>query len=288
MTLKERLHEIVFEAETPAGKAFDLALLYLIVLSIVAVSLETVDWISEAIGVYLLYFEWLVTILFSIEYILRVWLVKRPSKYIFSFWGIIDLVAILPTYLSVMLPGTHSLIVVRVFRLLRVFRILKLVRYSGEATLLFAALWNSRHKIFIFLGTVLAIVITMGTLMYLVEGEESGFTSIPKAIYWSIVTITTVGYGDIAPQTVVGQMIASFMMIVGYAIIAVPTGVVGAEVYGAIAENKATNGYKISNKKKPHKTIEAPDYCDTTTCSACTHEGHRKDARYCFHCGERF
>lgn len=261
--LREHLHEIIFEADTPTGKAFDIVLLVGIVLSVVAVVLESVASIREAHGILLRRVEWFFTILFTAEYLLRLCTVRRPLKYAFSFFGLVDLLAIIPTYLSLAFAGTQTLLVIRALRLLRIFRVLKLVHYIGEARVLTDALRSSMRKITIFLGTVLSLVLILGTTMYLIEGEENGFTSIPQSIYWAIVTLTTVGYGDIAPQTILGKFLASTVMILGYGILAVPTGIVTVELANA-------HGKRMS----------------TQVCRCCAAEGHDVDANYCKYCGE--
>ena len=261
---RARLHEIIFEADTPAGKAFDVALLLLIVLSVVAVMLESVVSVREQFGPALRAVEWFVTALFSIEYLLRLVCVGKPWRYARSFFGIVDLLAILPTYLSVLIPGAQSLLVIRALRLLRVFRVLKLAHFVGEASELNAALRASARKIIVFLGAVLTIVIIVGSMMYLIEGEANGFTSIPTSIYWSIVTMTTVGYGDIAPQTALGKILASAIMILGYGIIAVPTGIVSVELAGAVTKKVTTQA-----------------------CPDCGLGGHDHDATHCKYCGAK-
>jgi voltage-gated potassium channel len=258
---RERVHEVIFEADTPGGKAFDLALLACIVLSVVAVLLESVEEISALYGPALLRIEWVFTILFTIEYVLRLLSVGSPRRYALSFFGIVDLLAVLPTYLSLFVAGTQSLIVIRALRLLRVFRVLKLAHFVGEAHMLRAALRASIYKIIVFLGTVLTLVIIIGASMYLIEGEENGFTSIPRSIYWTIVTMTTVGYGKLTPGTVLGQFVASMVMILGYGIIAVPTGIVSVE---------------LANVRRLPIT--------TQPCSECGGEDHDNDARFCKHC----
>lgn len=260
---RDHLHEIIFEADTRAGKAFDVALLWAILMSVLAVMLDSVSAIREAYGSQLRLIEWFFTFLFTIEYGLRLVSVRHPGQYARSFFGIVDLLAILPTYLSLAVAGTQSLLVIRTLRLLRVFRVFKLARYVVEADTLLKALRASRVKILVFLWSVLSIVIVIGALMYLIEGEVHGFTSIPISIYWAVVTMTTVGYGDIAPETVYGQILASVLMIVGYAIIAIPTGIVSVELANA-------------------SRIEV----STQACPACSKEGHDMDARYCKHCGE--
>ena len=257
-----RLHTVIFEADTPAGKRFDVALLWAIVLSVLAVLMESVAGVRAALGRELRVLEFVFTGLFTVEYILRLVSVKRPLKYAFSFYGLVDLLSILPTFVEILLPGAASLRVVRMLRLLRVFRVLKLVGFLREAQILKDALWASRRKIIVFLSAVLVMVTMLGTVVYIIEDAEAGFTSIPMSMYWAIVTVTTVGYGDIAPQTVLGQMLASLMMILGYAIIAVPTGIVGAE-------------------------LARTDPVDTNTqaCPGCGAEGHDDDAAFCKHCG---
>ncbi len=262
-TFKKRLYEIVFEADTPKGKAFDIALLVAILLSILLVMLESVKSINEKFGDIIFILEWVITFFFTIEYTLRILIVKKPSTYIFSFYGIIDLLSVLPSYIGLVFTGMSGLIVIRALRLLRVFRILKLNRYVSESKVIVTALKASRTKIGVFMYTVVMLVIIIGTIMYLVEGQESGFKSIPSGIYWAIVTLTTVGYGDIAPITPIGQLIASFVMILGYAIIAVPTGIVTSE-FATITKNK-----KIT----------------TLVCPNCLQEDHDHEAIYCKHCG---
>ncbi|MCA9564123.1 MAG: ion transporter, partial [Myxococcales bacterium] len=262
---RKLLHEVIFEAETRAGKAFDVALLLAILLSILAVMFESVKPIRLQYGDLLLGIEWFFTVLFTIEYGLRLVSVQQPRKYALSFFGIVDLLAVTPTYISLFYAGAHSLLVIRVLRMLRVFRIFKLGRFLGEADVLVTALKASRAKIIVFITAVLSVVVIIGAGMYLIEGPESGFTSIPLSIYWSIVTLTTVGYGDIAPQTVAGQSLASLVMLLGYGILAVPTGIVTAE----IAEAKRN----------------AP--VTTRACPSCSEQGHTYDARFCKHCGAR-
>jgi voltage-gated potassium channel len=261
MTLKEKLYEIIFEADTRAGKRFDVALIILILISILLVMLDSMPAISKTYHFHLRISEWVVTILFTIEYFMRIAIVKKPRNYIFSFYGVIDLLSILPTYLGLIFSGGQSLIVIRAIRLLRVFRILKLGRYTRAGRFLVMAMYRSREKIFIFMFFVLTNVVIFGTIMYLVEGEASGFTSIPTSIYWAIVTLTTVGYGDISPVTGLGQFLASIIMIMGYAIIAVPTGIVTSEMM--------------------HSKINS----NTQVCSKCMHDSHEDDALFCKKCG---
>jgi voltage-gated potassium channel len=259
---RHRLHEIIFEADTRAGKAFDVALLCAILLSVTVVALESVASIRERFGVELRAVEWFFTALFTVEYVLRMVAVLKPLRYARSFFGLVDLLALLPTYLSLLLPGAQSLLVVRVLRLLRIFRVLKLASFLGQADILLTALRASRQKIIVFLGGVLSTVVIMGALMYMVEGGENGFDSIPRGMYWAVVTMTTVGFGDITPKTVVGQFIASLLMIAGYGILAVPTGIVSVELAAA-----------------------ARKHVDTQACPGCGTYGHDADAKYCKHCG---
>jgi len=230
MTNREKLYNIIFETDTNAGKHFDVALLWVILFSVFAVLLESVPEIHSGFSDYLIVTEWILTAVFTVEYLLRIWISPKPIAYLFSFWGLIDFLSILPTYLSLIFVGYHYLLVVRIFRLLRVFRILKLARFNKEAQLLIHSLKSSMYKISIFLMAVIAIVTFLGTIMYVVEGGEKGFTSIPQSIYWAIVTVTTVGYGDMVPHTVIGKFISSIAMIMGYAIIAVPTGIITVEM----------------------------------------------------------
>ncbi|MFV0376845.1 MAG: ion transporter [Mangrovibacterium sp.] len=263
MTLRRKLYEIIFEADTPAGKTFDLILLVIILASIVLVMLESVPGISQQYGELLHITEWVITILFSLEYLARVIVIGKPLRYVLSFYGIIDLLAVLPSYLSLIITGSQSLMVIRAIRLLRVFRILKLNRYTVAGRNLKRALGASREKIFVFLFAVINVVIIVGTLMYLIEGPEHGFKSIPSSIYWAIVTMTTVGYGDISPQTALGQFLASGVMIIGYAIIAVPTGIVTSEM---IKSSRITN---------------------TLVCPNCLYGDHENDALHCKKCGTK-
>ncbi|MFY0626446.1 MAG: ion transporter [Reichenbachiella sp.] len=223
---QQKIHKVIFGYSSWEGKVFDIILLATILASILVVMLESVKEINDLYGREMRIIEWVFTVMFSLEYIARILSSPRPLKYIFSFMGLVDLLSLVPTYLSLFIDGTHALSVIRSIRLIRVFRILKLTRFMGGAQQLGDALWQSRHKIIVFLGSVLCTVVIIGTLMYLIESRESGFTSIPRSIYWAVVTITTVGYGDIAPQTTLGQTVASMLMIIGYAIIAVPTGIV--------------------------------------------------------------
>ena len=272
-TWKSKLHDIIYEADTPEGKLFDIILLITIIASVILVMLESIKSIDSKYHTVLDVLEWAITILFSIEYVARIVTVKKPSKYIFSFYGIIDLLSTIPKYISFVFGGIHALVALRALRLLRVFRILKLARYLGASNNLVSALRASRVKISVFLFAVIIVAIILGTVMYLIEGEENGFTNIPKSVYWCIVTLTTVGFGDIAPQTPLGQFIASLVMVLGYGIIAVPTGVVSAEYAN-----------QQSNKNKAPKTPDVP--LNSQSCQNCLTIGHKDNAEFCYTCGE--
>ena len=228
--LRERIYQIIFETDTRAGRAFDVALICSILLSVLLVMLDSIPGVHDDWGVWLFGSELIITLLFSIEYLLRLYTARRPGRYAFSFYGVVDLLAILPGYASLFFPGLHFLSTIRILRVLRIFRVLKLVQFMGEGNNLWLALTRSRYKITVFLTTVMTAVVVVGSLMYLIEGAETGFTSIPTSIYWAIVTMTTVGYGDIAPTTPLGQTVASLLMVTGYGIIAVPTGIVTSEM----------------------------------------------------------
>jgi voltage-gated potassium channel len=261
---RHTLYQIIYQANTPAGKGFDIALIILILASVLTVMLDSVAEINQSHGEALYAAEWFFTILFTIEYGLRIFCIHRPIKYIASFFGLIDLLSIIPSFLSLFFPGAHYLLVIRVLRVLRVFRVLKLVRFINQANMLVNALLASRLKIGIFMFTISTLLIVFGSAMYLIEGPENGFTNIPVSIYWSVVTLTTVGFGDITPKTDLGRSLAAFVMIIGYAIIAVPTGIFTAEL---------------------SKEIKRQDKADGRTCSRCRRGGHEKDANYCRVCG---
>ncbi len=263
--LRARLHEVIFEADTRAGKLFDLALIVGILASVVVVMADSVGAIHARHGKLLGILEWIFTLLFTVEYLLRLACIGRPWRYAVSFFGIVDLLAILPTYLSLLVPGSQALLVIRILRVLRIFRVLKLVQFLSEAEVMGRALRASFRKILVFVFTVLTLVVVFGSVMYLVEGEEYGFTSIPRGIYWAIVTMTTVGYGDISPQTPLGQTLAAVVMVLGFAIIAVPTGIVAAEM------GRVQDGDPVS----------------TQVCPECSVEGHDVDAAHCKRCGAR-
>lgn len=264
MNWKKRLYDIIFKTDTRAGKLFDIILVISIILSIIVVMLDSVATIHNEHGKALLAAEWFFTILFTIEYLLRIYISKKKFQYTLSFYGIIDLLAILPTYISLFFAGYQYLLVIRILRLLRIFRILKLYRFIGASSFLIESIKASRHKIAVFLSAVMAIVVIMGAAMYLIEGPESGFKSIPESIYWAIITLTTVGYGDITPVTPLGKALASVVMILGYSIIAVPTGIITSE---------------LTRKKDK-------DDRDRKICDECECNDHDKNASYCKVCGK--
>lgn len=260
-----KLHQIIYEADTPMGKLFDVVLLILILFSVIVVMLESVHRFNAKYHDWFYVIEWIITIFFTIEYIARVITVKKPSSYIFSFYGIIDFLSTIPLYLTFIFVGSNYLLIVRALRLLRVFRILKITRYVGEGNKLQRALIESRAKIFIFIFAVLIVAVIAGTLMYMIEGEESGFVNIPVSVYWCVVTLTTVGFGDIAPITPAGQFLATLIMILGYGVIAVPTGIVSAQYMRDSSENYA---------KVHHHN-----------CKHCGASKHKDDSKFCYSCG---
>lgn len=260
---RQKLYTIIFEADTRAGRRFNIILIWCIIVSVGIVIAESVQTKDESLRFFFALGEWFFTILFTIEYIMRIYVVNRKLKYITSFFGIIDLLSILPAFISIVLPGAQYLMDIRILRLMRIFRILKLTQFITEGHALRRALHNSRHKIIVFFSTIALLVVVIGSLMYVVEGPENGFKNIPTGIYWSIVTLTTVGYGDISPQTPFGQFLASLVMIIGYSIIAVPTGIFTAE---------------MMRKKEAHQIT-------TQVCPVCLKEGHDSDATHCKYCG---
>ncbi|MGH1484611.1 MAG: ion transporter [Cellvibrionaceae bacterium] len=262
ITLKQHLYNIIFGHHTPAGKLFDMVLIYTILFSVLVVVLDSVTVLSDSYRLYFRAFEWVLTIFFTIEYITRIYCSPNRWGYIFSFYGIVDLLSIIPSYLSLFMAGISYLLIIRLLRVLRIFRVLKLVRYLSEANVLARSLAMSRRKIFVFFSVVLVLATIFGSLMFVVEGPENGFTSIPKSIYWTIVTITTVGYGDITPQTVLGQITAALVMLTGYSIIAVPTGIFTAEIAQEMQRQR-----------------------DNKYCQHCDRTGHENDANHCRHCG---
>lgn len=262
--LQRRLHEIIFEADTLAGRVFDFVLIFCILFSVAVVMLDSIKEFRDVYGSLFYWLDWLITAIFTIEYFLRLYCVAKPLNYAFSFYGIIDLMAILPGYLNLLVEGTRYLSVIRIFRVLRVFRILKLAHYIKEADTLWSAIVASRGRITVFIMGVMTAVIFIGSAMYIIEGEENGYTSIPISIYWAVVTLTTVGYGDISPKTSLGQAFSVFIMILGYGIIAIPTGIVTAEIVRGNNENFSTQ-----------------------VCPFCSSEGHDTDAIFCKNCGNK-
>lgn len=260
LTMKEKIHEVIFEADTPSGKYFDIALLFSIIVSVIAVSLESIEAIDKVYHSQLVMIEWFFTIIFTIEYILRLYSTEHSVKYSTSFFGVVDLLAILPTYLSIFVPGAQSLLVIRGLRLLRIFRVLKLSRYLGEANILSEAIIQSRTRIVVFLSTITVLSFITGAGMYLVEGPKHGFTSIPQSVYWAITTLTSTGYGDTVPITPLGKLLAIFIMIMGYSMIIVPTGIISTEMM------------KLGD-------------ISTQACKNCSKEGHDFNAKFCKHCG---
>ncbi|HPP04224.1 MAG TPA: ion transporter [Spirochaetota bacterium] len=261
-SLKEILYKVIFESDTLAGKVFDIVLIILILLSIVLVMLESISFFNKYLNIFRI-FEWIFTIIFTIEYIIRIFIVEKKRNYIFSFFGIVDFIASIPSYFTLIF-NLPIFIFIRALRLLRIFRILKLWNYLKEGKIILTALKNSFYKISVFLITILTLIIVISGIIYFIEGPDNGYTSIPKSMYWTIVTLTTVGYGDISPKTPLGQFIASLVMIMGYAIIAVPTGIYTVEMSKVIKTG-------ISGK----------------VCSACLTEEHRSDAKFCYKCGNR-
>ncbi|WP_020210270.1 ion transporter [Gilvimarinus chinensis] len=261
-SLRQKLNRIIFGWESPAGKLFDVCLIWAISISVLVLMLESVEWIVREYDLWLRAAEWTFTLLFTAEYLTRVYCAERRWAYVKSFYGIVDLLSILPSYLAFFIPGANNLLIIRLLRVLRIFRILKLARYLSEANLLMRTMLLARRKIFVFFSSVLVLSVIFGSLMYMVEGPAHGFTSIPKSIYWTIVTITTVGYGDIVPQTILGQIISAAAMLTGYSIIAVPTGILTAE----LAQEMQRDRYRRH-------------------CPECKRSGHEADAAHCKHCG---
>jgi len=266
-SLKTAIYDVIFGYESKAGRLFDVVLIVLIVASVTSVLLDSVESLHLGYGRIFYGLEWAFTAIFTVEYVLRLYSTPNKKEYALSFYGLIDLFSILPTYIAFLLPSAQYLLVIRIMRVLRIFRILKLFRYIGEANLLYSALLGARRKILVFLFSVLTLIVIFGALMFVIEGPEHGFNSIPQSIYWAIVTITTVGYGDIAPQTPLGQFVAGIAMISGYAIIAVPTGIIGAELM---------NEFQTRSREQQN---------DSRKCSSCKAHGHDMDARFCKYCG---
>ncbi|MGM0543689.1 MAG: ion transporter [Pseudomonadota bacterium] len=261
--MRTRLFHIIFESDTPGAKAFDIALIIAIVLSVAVILLDSVESYAQRFGTLFYVLEWIFTILFSVELVLRLYCLERPTLYLKSFYGIVDLIAILPTWLVLLIPGAHGLVIVRILRVLRIFRIMRLMEFVGEARLLIDALKRSLRQILLFFFSIFMVVTLFAALMYVIESPEAGFTSIPMSIYWAIVSMTTVGYGDIVPATSLGKSITVVLMLLGYSIIAVPTGVFSAQVIRSIREDR---------------------YSDEA-CPGCGHDRHEKRARYCLRCG---
>lgn len=263
-SLRLRLRHIIFGTNTPAGRLFDQLLIITIIASVIAVMLDSVQEIHAQYGDLLYALEWGFTLIFTVEYLVRLWTSDRPGRYAFSFYGVVDLLSVLPTYISLVAPGANYLLTIRILRVLRIFRVMRLLSFMSEANFLIRALARARRKIAVFLFTVLVVMISFGSLMYVIEGPDNGFTSIPRSIYWAIVTVTTVGYGDITPHTILGQAIAALAMITGYAIIAVPTGIVTAEITTAMHRDRFSR-----------------------ECPNCHLHEHERDARHCKRCGEK-
>lgn len=261
--LRTRLFHIIFESDTPGAKAFDIALIVAILLSVAVILLGSIEVYAERYGEVFFYVEWIFTLLFSIELIVRLYCLERPLLYLKSFYGIVDLIAILPTWLVLLVPGAHGLVIVRLLRVLRIFRILRLMEFVGEAGLLLDALKRSLRQILLFFSAIFMVVTLFAALMYTIESPEAGFTSIPMSMYWAIVSMTTVGYGDIVPATSLGKAITMILMLLGYSIIAVPTGVFSAQVIRSIREDRYSE----------------------EACPGCGHDRHEKRARYCLRCG---
>ena len=266
MNLRDKIFNIIFGTETRNGRTFDIVLLWMIILSVSIVILESVSSIREAYHDIFVTTEWFFTIVFTLEYMLRIYSAPKPMKYITSFYGVVDLLAILPTYLGLVFDQYTFLLTIRTLRLFRMFRVFKLARYLKEAAILVKALRSSMHKIVVFFGAVLTLVLILGSLLYLIEGEDNGFTSIPQSVYWAIVTVTTVGYGDIAPATVLGKILASVAMLTGFSIIAVPTGIISVEI-----------GNAVKSGRSPKQVL----------CKNCGHDNHDNDAQYCKICGTK-
>lgn len=273
---RQKVYIIIYGVNTPAGKAFDIGLLIAILISVFTIMLETVEGVDQVYHRELMILEWFFTIIFTIEYGLRIFVSRKPLKYIFSFYGIIDLLSIIPMFLSVFIQGSHILSSLRILRMLRLFRVFRLMEFMQESAKLKVALLASRAKIMVFLYTVLIIAVLIGTLMYYIEGPENGFTSIPKSLFYTIVTLTTVGYGDMVPTTPLGQFLSMILMVTGYGIIAVPTGIVGVEIAKEVGRSISEERDKIDRNK-----------LNGIVCAHCNREGHRDDADYCYHCGHQ-
>lgn len=267
---RARWFHIIFHHDTPPARNFDLWLMVAIVASVIVVMLDSDPWLHVDYARILYVLEWGFTLLFTVEYVVRLMVVRRPLRYVFSLWGVIDLLSILPTYVSLLLPGSQALLVVRVLRVLRLFRVLKLTQYVEESGMLLGALWRSRRKIFLFISLLVGIAVVFGALMFVIEGPEHGFATIPTGMYWAITTMATVGYGDLVPQTPAGRLIASALVLIGYSIIAVPTGIYTAELASSMREAGGRG-----------------DHHDARGCPGCGLEGHAPDSAFCRGCGGR-
>ena len=275
--IRQKIYVVIYGINTPAGRAFDIALLFFIFLSVFVIMLETVQGVDKLFHRELLVLEWIFSILFTLEYALRIFCSRKPAKYIFSFYGLIDLLSLLPMFLSFFFVGTNVFSSLRILRLLRLFRVFRLMDFIQESSKLKVALLASRAKIMVFLFTVMVISIMIGTLMYFIEGPGNGFTSIPRSIFYTIVTLTTVGYGDMVPTTAFGQFLSMILMVIGYGIIAVPTGIVGVEIARQSGQKEPT----VSE----HATENTNYRLNGKVCAHCNYEKHRDDAEYCYHCG---
>ena len=280
--VKQRLYDVIFESDTGAGKAFDVILIVAILASVVVVMIDSIPTISERTARAMWIAEWGFTLAFTVEYVVRLWVVKKPTRYARSFFGLVDLFAILPTYVALVFPGAQYLLSIRVLRVLRIFRVLRLAHFVGEANTIARAMAASRHKIGIFLFTVVTAVTVLGSLLYIIEGPASGFDSIPRAVYWAIVTLTTVGYGDIAPATPVGQGVAALIMLLGYGMIAVPTGIFTVEM-GRASGTPATS--EPSNTSSSLGTSNTVEGARARECGECGRVEVDAEARFCRYCG---
>jgi voltage-gated potassium channel len=284
--MRQTLYDVIFESDSPAGKAFDVLLILAILASVVVVMVDSIPAIGEELRRAMWYAEWCFTLAFSVEYVVRLWVVRRPLRYARSFFGLVDLFAILPTYVALAVPGAQYLLTIRVLRVLRIFRVLRLAHFVGEANIIGRAMLASRHKIGIFLFTVVTAVTVVGSLLYVIEGPASGFDSIPRAVYWAIVTLTTVGYGDIAPATPIGQGVAAMIMLLGYGMIAVPTGIFTVEMGRAANPTDSSGSSTSVHGRAAVATLEASPRNAGLECGGCGRTESDPEARYCRYCGE--
>lgn len=285
--VKQTLYDVIFESDSPAGKAFDVLLILAILASVVVVMVDSIPAISQELRRAMWYAEWAFTLAFSVEYVVRLWVVRRPLRYARSFFGLVDLFAILPTYVALAFPGAQYLLTIRVLRVLRIFRVLRLAHFVGEANVIGRAMVASRHKIGIFLFTVVTAATVLGSLVYVIEGPASGFDSIPRAVYWAIVTLTTVGYGDIAPATPIGQGVAAVIMLLGYGMIAVPTGIFTVEM-GRASVPAASSGSGPVDGRAAMASPEVSPPKAGLECGSCGRSETDPEARFCRYCGEAF